>query len=175
MPTIHHLIVFVMAAIQFPQECTHACLCAREQLDLWRIFLLLLDLHFEFRLVSLQFFCLETIHPGPSNQEDRDLPLLRFLSLCPRVLQISGLWSILRCLELCSENWSCRAHLEQVPIPRTVIMEQKDSQTRFSYQLLRPSSICWNVHCEVSHKMLISTSVQIQRTTHSLSVYIPLS
>lgn len=44
-----------------------------------------------------------------------------------------------------------------------------------SYQLLRPSSICWNVHCEVSHKMLISTSVQIQRTTHSLSVYIPLS
>lgn len=176
MPTIHHLIVFVMAAIQFPQECAHACLRARVQLGLRRIFfLLLLDLHFEFRLVSLQFFCLEPIHPGPSTQEDRDLPLLHFLSLRPRVLQISGLWSILRCLELCSENCSCHAHLEQVPIPRTVIMEQKDSQTRFSYQLLRPSSICWNVHCEVSHKMLISTSVQIWRTTHSLSVYIPLS
>ena len=88
MPTIHHLIVFVMAAIQFPQECAHACLRACVQLGLRRIFfLLLLDLHFEFRLVSLQFFCLEPIHPGTSTQEDQDLPLLDFLSL---VLQMRG-------------------------------------------------------------------------------------
>ena len=88
MPTIHHLIVFVMAAIQFPQECAHACLRARVQLGLRRIFfLLLLDLHFEFRLVSLQFFCLEPIHPGTSTQEDQDLPLLDFVSL---VLQMRG-------------------------------------------------------------------------------------
>ena len=91
MPTIHHLIVFVMAAIQFPQECAHACLRARVQLGLRRIFfLLLLDLHFEFWLVSLQFFCLEPIHPGTSTQEDQDLPLLHFLSLRPGVLQMRG-------------------------------------------------------------------------------------
>lgn len=137
MPTIHHLIVFVMAAIQFSQECTRACLSARVQLGLQRSFFsLLLDLHFKFRLVSLQFFCLEPIHPGTSTQEDQDPPLLHFLSLHPGVLQKLAFVSILRCLELCSENWSRSAHLEQVPIPRTVIMEQKDSQTRFSYQLL---------------------------------------
>ena len=92
MPTIHHLIVFVMAAIQFSQERMHVCLHARVQLGLQRIFFsLLLDLHFKFRLVSLQFFCLEPIHPGSSTQEDQDLPLLHFLSLHPGVMQKPGL------------------------------------------------------------------------------------
>ena len=142
MPTIHHLIVFVMAAIQFPQECAHASLRARVQLGLQRIFFwLLLDLHFEFRLVSLQFCCLESIHPGASTQEDQDLPLLHFLSLPPGVLQMRGF-----CKPIEMSGTLFRELVLQCSLGASTHSKDgyygTERQTRLSYQLLRPSSIC---------------------------------
>ena len=136
--TIRHLIVFVIAAIQFLQECVcvrpPACLgTAQPSAFLLPVTQPALRVLASQSPVSL----MGARHPG--THLDWTAPPF------PPSPWVRGFWrhlsflSILIFLEFYCGNCLCT---EQVPIPGMVIMEQKSRQTWFSYQLLRASSIC---------------------------------